>query len=287
MQDAKADNEITEFTRRAIVDLFLVSKFSWSGDLQESVFLNRLYDLAKLPTTDSRMADAAGDIFQHRDSFVDWEDDWVFHDSRFALLWAPDTKLLTFLCETVHPAVRRNAESREALVAEYNRLLRADGWELYVASEMSGQPVYQARRIGSRIDVFTEPTGWDKVDRQIGKANGLLTQAENEEDFQSVGLACREALISVAQATYDPGRHGSNDGVPPSSTDAQRMLDAYFSVELGGRSNEEARAYAKAALKLALALQHKRTADFQMAALCIEATAGVINIAAILSGRRG
>lgn len=37
------------------------------------------------------------------------------------------------------------------------------------------------------------------------------------------------------------------------------MLEWYFSVELRGGANEEARAHAKAALKLALALQHKRT----------------------------
>jgi len=42
-------------------------------------------------------------------------------------------------------------------------------------------------------------------------------------------------------------------------TDAGRMLEWYFSVELRGGANEEARAHAKAALKLALALQHKRT----------------------------
>lgn len=52
-------------------------------------------------------------------------------------------------------------------------------------------------------------------------------------------------------------------------------------------ANEEARAHARAALRLALALQHKRTADFRIAALCAEATASVVNILAVLAGRRG
>lgn len=65
------------------------------------------------------------------------------------------------------------------------------------------------------------------------------------------------------------------------------MLEAFFSAELAGSSNEESRAHAKAALRLALALQHKRTADFRMAALCAEATSSVVNILAVLAGRRG
>ena len=65
------------------------------------------------------------------------------------------------------------------------------------------------------------------------------------------------------------------------------MLENIFETELKGSANEEARAHAKAALRLTLALQHKRTADFQMAALCAEATVSVVNMLAVLAGRRG
>jgi hypothetical protein len=65
------------------------------------------------------------------------------------------------------------------------------------------------------------------------------------------------------------------------------MLEAFFEVELKGSANEDARRHAKAATQLAVALQHKRTADFTMAALCAEATSSVVNLLAVLSGRRG
>lgn len=64
------------------------------------------------------------------------------------------------------------------------------------------------------------------------------------------------------------------------------MLDAFLAAELGGQSNEYARRHAKAAIDLALSLQHSRTADFRTAALCAEATASVINQVGILSGAR-
>jgi len=64
------------------------------------------------------------------------------------------------------------------------------------------------------------------------------------------------------------------------------MLDGYLAVELPGAANEEIRHHAKAALSLANALTHERTADFRTAALCAEATVSVVNMIAIISGRR-
>jgi len=70
-----------------------------------------------------------------------------------------------------------------------------------------------------------EPTGWDRVDRTMSKARSSLATAEAEEDWQAIGLLCREAIISLAQAVYDPTIHESPDGVVPSNTDANRMLE--------------------------------------------------------------
>jgi hypothetical protein len=80
--------------------------------------------------------------------------------------------------------------------------------------------------------------------------------------------------------------HPALDGVPASKTDAKRMLEAIIQVELRGSANDEARAHARAAMNLALALQHKRAANFRMAALCAEGTLAVTNLLAILAGRR-
>jgi hypothetical protein len=129
-------------------------------------------------------------------------------------------------------------------------------------------------------------TGWDLVDRQLEEARKRLHQAEAEEQFQAVGLLCREALISLAQAVHDPVRHISPDDVKLSSSDATRMLDSFMGFELAGASHEEARRHAKAALSLANALQHRRTATFRPAALCVEATSSVVNLMAIISGKR-
>jgi hypothetical protein len=280
-------NEISELTRRAIIDFITTSGMDWAGRLPEDDFLARLFDLSAMPSTDYRMSNAAGDIHQHRVNWRDWQSDWVFYDRRFNLLRAPDEEFLRFLCETVHPVVRPDPESAREVVGAYNRELSADGWTLVEAKYMSGKPIFAPQRIGGRLEVFEEPTGWQKVDRQLQEVRLRLDTAESEEQYQAVGLLCREVLISVAQEVFDPHSHRSTDGVDPSGTDANRMLEAIFNAELQGLANEEARAHAKAALRLALALQHKRTADFRMAALCAEATSSLVNMLAVIGGRRG
>jgi hypothetical protein len=286
-KDSDGVNEISEVTRRAIIDHLTASEISWSGRLQDDEFLARLYDLTSLPSHDRRYSNAAGDIYQHCVNNSDWSRDWVFYDSRFNILHASDDEFLRFLCETVHPVVRTASEEARALVAAYNQELANDGWEITEAKQISSKPVFAPRRIGTRVEVFEEPTGWRKVDRQLQEVRSRLDSAQTEEQYQAVGLLCRESLISVAHEMYNPQRHIPSDGVQPSETDAKRMLDAIFEADFHGSANDEARRHAKAAVNLALALQHKRTADFRTAALCAEATYSVVNMLAILAGRRG
>lgn len=277
---------ISEVTRRSIIDYLTISGISWSGRLQEDEFLGRLYDLSTMPSTDRRVRNAASDIRQHRVNWNDWSDDWVFTDSRFNLLHESDERFLRFLCETVHPVVRPDTDEVLSLVDYYNQKLTVDGWRIVEVKRVSGKPIFGYQQAEGRVEVFEEPTGWQKVDRQVQEVRLRLDTAEAEEQLQAVGLLCREALISVAQEIFDPGKHKPTDGIIPSETDAKRMLEAFLEAELGGTSNEEARTHARAALRLALALQHKRTANFRTAALCAEATFSVVNIIAILGGRR-
>ena len=129
-------------------------------------------------------------------------------------------------------------------------------------------------------------TGWERVDRNIKKIRLSLSSAKNEEDFQSIGLLCREAMISLAQAVFDPDSHKKYLESEPSKTDARRMLEGFISAELSGNSNEELKRHTKSTLALANTLQHKRTATRKDAELCVEATRTIINLIAIISDVR-
>lgn len=129
------------------------------------------------------------------------------------------------------------------------------------------------------------PTGWDRVDRGIVKAREHLAEAQDEEDFQAIGLYCREILISLGQAVFDAEAHETLDGVEASQTDAKRQLEAFLAATVPGRTNETVRRHAKAAVALALDLQHRRTADRKLARLCLEATASAAAVVSILCDR--
>lgn len=137
-----------------------------------------------------------------------------------------------------------------------------------------------------RLPRIEEPTGWLKVDRTVTEIRRRIAESKNEEQYQAVGLLCREALISLAQAVHDPEKYESIDEIEFSETDVKRMLDAYYASELSGASNQVARKHARASYDLAVKLQHRRTATFRQAALCVESTISLINMIAIISGRR-
>ena len=105
----------------------------------------------------------------------------------------------------------------------------ADLWDWYGKWSSGDLPTYRSRRDyvrnllgpivdhirkGSqlrRVEVAVEPTGWSRVDRGLDEARRRLEEASTEEQFQAVGLFCREVLTSLAQAIYDPSRHPSLD----------------------------------------------------------------------------
>jgi len=132
------------------------------------------------------------------------------------------------------------------------------------------------------LNVAVNLTGWDRIERSVNEIKMRLQTAKEEVQFQTVGLLCRETIISLAQAVYVEGRHPILDGVNVSKTDAKRMLEAYIAIELGGGSNELLRKYARICNDFANELTHKRTAILKDASLCTSATISLINLIGIL-----
>ncbi len=124
-----------------------------------------------------------------------------------------------------------------------------------------------------------------RIDRELAELRLLLREATDEMQRQTIGLRCRELLITLAQTVFVRDRHKGETEEAPRKSDAHAMLTDCFSVELRGQWKEEARAYAKTALRLANALTHDRSATSQMAELCAHATVSVMVLVAIIDGR--
>jgi hypothetical protein len=140
--------KISEITRRAILDSIEIEQINYAGRLEESEFLGRIFDLESLPSTDGRFSNAAADIWQHRVNNHDWDNNWVFYDSRFNLLRGDDELFLRFLCETIHPVVRPDPTEAERLCQMYNEQLKNDGFRIVERMRLSGRPVFVGRHVG-------------------------------------------------------------------------------------------------------------------------------------------
>ncbi len=131
--------------RNNIIDGLRLEQIRWQGELDDVEFLNRLYDLEKLPSYDDRFKDAAGDIWQHCINNDDWDANWIFSDKRFGLTDGPSEAFLRFLCETVHPVARPDRDVAIKMVTHYNDQLRPAGWEIAEEERIGGRPRFTYR----------------------------------------------------------------------------------------------------------------------------------------------
>lgn len=183
---------IARQVRLNVFDGLRLEKVVWQGRIDDVEFLNRLYDLQKLPSLDNRFKDAAGDIWQHRINNDDWDDDWVFGDSRFQLTEGPSTTFLRFLCEMVHPVVRPDRDEAMKLVAQLNQQLRPAGWELFEDEFIAGRPRYAYRELGNQAAraVLRAKTVADALDAGwMAKEIERLEHAVDRDPALAIGTA--------------------------------------------------------------------------------------------------
>lgn len=68
-------NKITKITRYAILEVLdTYMAIDFYGRLNEVEFWERIFNLEKLPSTDSRYPDMKSDLWQHRVNNDDWDD---------------------------------------------------------------------------------------------------------------------------------------------------------------------------------------------------------------------
>lgn len=209
---------ISYVTRRDIFDYLRTDGGPWWGQMTEVAFLARLYDLEALPSTDSRYKTANRDIVQHRANNFDWDDDWVFNDSRFQLASGPDEVLLGFLAQLVHPVVQPDKSRAAEIVSKLNLMLAPDGWMLKQHKQMSGRPVYTPARAGtgSGIAVSFAHEAAVRIDAEyISQQVTRMEGAIDTDPELAIGTA-KEFVESICKTILDERKeqYTKKDDVP-------------------------------------------------------------------------
>ena len=198
-------NKITKITRYAILevlDTYMATDFY--GRLNEVEFWERIFNLEKLPSTDSRYPDMKGDLWQHRVNNNDWDDNWYI--DKFDLLETEDAKFLKFLTEFFHPEVRDINRNTKRALATINKNLALDGVELYVKSKVSGRDILGARNITPATQIDETPLAIidnDFISLQINKNvyDHIKRYLINEDYFHAVDEAYKLVRNKLQEIT--------------------------------------------------------------------------------------
>ena len=221
------------------------------------------------------------------DAYVDFE----YLDTAFSMTTDAEIELTNAniyapisACKTLR---ERSKDDKDVI---HNALCEV--WPVSEAGGMAIQSVSYSINKDSLRDgttsLYTNPIGWQRVDRTMDRIRELLTTASTEEHFQEVGVLCREGLISLAQVVFDSKQHPSlpNDNTDVSDTDVKRMIARYMAAEYPGASSGELRKCVNSAVDLANKVTHARTSVYRDAAFCAQATVNVIGLIAVISGKR-
>ena len=181
-------NNITEITRRDIIDLFkrgytdsdfLGNTYNvfyiYHGRLTEIEFLKKIYPLEAMPSSDSRFDNAERDIWQHTINNDDWGYGWVFDDNRFELNAGSNTIILDFLSAVFNPENRVEDSNWKSYLEKVNNLIYSDGYELYESDKVSNRAIYSWR-------------GLTKEERVSGRYIPFSLRHKNSIDKKTIKL---------------------------------------------------------------------------------------------------
>ncbi len=148
MAQAGWQQRITELTRRDML-AELIRRGSFAGQLEKIDFLQRLWPLDMLPSSNMRFDTLFKDLFQHTVRNDDYTDEDLF--TQVDLPGCSDEQFARFVELLVHPLVRKDKE-QSVYVEFINNFLRRDGYELVACDELSGYPIYAIQQITSGVE---------------------------------------------------------------------------------------------------------------------------------------
>ena len=220
------------------------------------------------------------------DTYIDFE----YIDTGFSMTTDAE---IEFVNAYIYAPIGTCRQLRELPENEVNVILQALQ-EVYPVSESGGMYIqkisFNINPVSLReniTEMATVPIGWLKVDRTTDRIRTLIVVASTQEHYQEVGLLCRECLISLSQAVFDPSSHpplpGDDSDVSPS--DVKRMIARYVESEYKGSSGKEIRRCVNSTLDLANKVTHDRSSEYRDVLLCVQATLNVVGLLAVISGK--
>jgi len=116
--------------------------------------------------------------------------------------------------------------------------------------------------------------------RKLRNVVGQLDKSKEIEDFQSIGVQCREILIELGNTIYFEEMEGT--GEQPQSSNFKRKAELFVQFYLSGSDNSDYRNYIKkiteATWEYACKITHSKSATFYEASTCVTLTTSLVSV---------
>ncbi|GEN89786.1 hypothetical protein [Oceanobacillus sojae] len=140
---------ISEITRRNIMNE-LYTRGNIEGKLEITDFLNRIWSLENMSSTDFRFNNAQEEISQHMINNLDWDEPYLY-EVYLDVLTATDETIIQFLELIIHPIVRDPIEAKEYLEVINSHLVK-DGYQFFPSNKLSGYTVYTINKSAKGVN---------------------------------------------------------------------------------------------------------------------------------------
>ena len=108
----------------------------------------------------------------------------------------------------------------------------------------------------------------------------LIDEAKEIEDFQSIGVQCREILIELGNTIYQPEMAGSDE--QPQASNFKKKAELFVKFYLSGSENSDYRNCIKklteATWDYANKITHSQTATFYETSTCVTLTTSLVSV---------
>lgn len=168
-------------------------EYPFHGRLDLISFLNRIWNLSSMPSTDRRFSNAEGDIWQHMVHNNDWSYEYLLCEY-LDLLKSNDEEFLTFLENCLHPVVQSDEKYVSETLSEFNRFLAPDGYRLEESSQISGRPIYKAVSFDVKKDKYSGEDIYEVV---------LSFAGEDREYVEKVAEYLKNKSVKVFYDKYE------------------------------------------------------------------------------------
>lgn len=190
-------------------------------------FLDRIWNLRLMSSSDPRFKTAAEDAKKHLIDNDDWDDDYVFLD-RFKLLDCSEEEFLKFLNVVISPDVRTDEDEIERYVKIIDGLL-PKGYEVIPSTDKNGRVIYYViTDINNITDEDQYPIGLSKnvitffTDKIPSKYPAFQLISDNWDDYgfktsfrlnywPEKGICHRIDYVKILQEKIELGRTKLSD----------------------------------------------------------------------------